>query len=330
MGETIYPRPVPPGTVDKSNWGLRYGSSDPKGLGFLGVLGRPDGGVSSELSIGVNIDGKDIEVPSMVPSLTPQQRQTLLSLRDGQPMPQDIVDAAVMFAKTRIAKGLSPFASDAESPDNVSLDDVYARQKNNYEAMPQPAKANLMGDVYKGIDFERMLSDLGQALERNKPDAQPRPAEQPAATAATPGIPTARFPDVPQGVPPVGAQSVPAMTVGGGGPLAPISPQDAQTSAQLDAAAPGAIAFGGGHAPPPPMSPQDMQTMAMLNAATPDAVAFGGGYAPHPAHAPPPAIAAQLAGAAAAPTAMSLPPTQYPNIDPNDAGGLAGYAALQR
>lgn len=131
-GTTAYPVPVAPGVVDKSNWGTRYGSGEQKGTGFLGVLSRPDGGVSSELSIGVNIDGKEVEVPSMVPTLTQQQRQQLLALKDGERMPQSIVDAATEYARQRIAAGKSPFASDAESPDNVSLDDAYAKQQRGY------------------------------------------------------------------------------------------------------------------------------------------------------------------------------------------------------
>lgn len=155
-----------------------------------------------------------------------------------------------------------------------------------------------MGDVYQNIDFERMLSDLGQALERNKAPQ----GEQPASAAQVPpaeypkpvepgGVPTARFPDVQPGMSPM-AQQVPP--------------------------------------PPAAYSPQDLQTLAQLNALTPGAMQFGGGVAPHPAHAPPPAIAAQLAGVAQQPTAASAPPTSYPvPDDPNAAGGLAAYAAMR-
>lgn len=166
-----------------------------------------------------------------------------------------------------------------------------------------------MGDVYQNIDFERMLSDLGQALERNKTP----PGEQPASAAQVPpaeypkpvepgGVPTARFPDVQPGMSPM-AQQTPPMTVQGSPP------------------------------PPAAYSPQDLQTLAQLNALTPGAMQFGAGIAPHPAHAPPPAIAAQLAGVAAQPTAASAPPTPYPQPtlpdDPNAAGGLAAYAAMR-
>jgi hypothetical protein len=129
---SAYPKPVAPGTFDKSNWGKRYGSGEEKGRGFLGVLGRPDGDESSEISIGVPINGKETEVPSMVPTLSQQEREQLLGLREGQRMPQPIINKATDFAKQRLAAGLSPFASDAESPDNVSLDDAWKRQQMGY------------------------------------------------------------------------------------------------------------------------------------------------------------------------------------------------------
>jgi hypothetical protein len=42
-----------------------------KGTGFLGPLKRPDGMTMTEYSVGVNIDGKDVEIPTLVPTLTP-------------------------------------------------------------------------------------------------------------------------------------------------------------------------------------------------------------------------------------------------------------------
>ncbi len=185
-----------------------------------------------------------------------------------------------------------------------------------------------MGDVYKGIDFERMLSDLGAALERNKAE----PGQLPVTQYPKPqpqnvdGIPTARFADVPAEV--LNAPQ-PSMGVTGGA-VPPMTPDQQNTSAQLDAVqtqGAGGVPFG--HSPAPQMSLQDQQTLAELNAVTPGAVAFGGGYAPHPSHVPPPAVAAQLAGVANQPTAMSAPPTLYPSINPEQDGGLAAYSAMQ-
>ncbi len=171
---TEYPTPVAPGTYDKSNWGKRFGSGDEKGRGFLGVLRRPDGDESSEISIGVPINGKQTEIPSMVPTLTQPQREQLLALREDQKMPQPIVRAATDFAKQRIAAGQSPFASDSESPDNVSLDDAYARQMQGYGMQPGYA----VSDAHSKTAI-RKLSSENEALR-----AALAPVEQPPPTAA--------------------------------------------------------------------------------------------------------------------------------------------------
>lgn len=78
-----------------------------KGTGFLGVLKRPDGAVSTEISIGVNLGGKEVEIPTLVPTLSQDEVNYLLG--GGRPTPA-IVNKAVSFARQRIAQGKSPFA----------------------------------------------------------------------------------------------------------------------------------------------------------------------------------------------------------------------------
>lgn len=77
-----------------------------KGPGFLGPLKRPDGDVSTELSVGVNFDGQEREVPLLVPTLSQAEIDHLL--RDGQPT-DAMVDKAVAHARQRIKEGKSPF-----------------------------------------------------------------------------------------------------------------------------------------------------------------------------------------------------------------------------
>jgi hypothetical protein len=203
-----------------------------------------------------------------------------------------------------------------------------------------------MGDVYQNIDFERMLSDLGQALERNKSGGNPQPAASPAKPPLSNqdlGLNRIDAQRTQQGMAPLGAIGAPGgadpRTMSMLDPYVPdANPQDAQTGAALAAAgaAPTAMSapptiYPTPGAQPPTMSPQDQQTLAMMSdpAFQQNAVAFGGGNAPAaPALPPPPGLPGQLAAAGAAPTAMSAPPTPYPNIDPNAAGGLAGYAAM--
>jgi hypothetical protein len=104
---------------DASTWEKRPDGSA-KGSGFLGVLKRPDGGVSTEISVGVTIDGKQVDVPTLVPTLTKAEVKTLLTLKDDQKVPDSIVKKAAEFARTRIKDGKPVFAQPGEEGDIVS------------------------------------------------------------------------------------------------------------------------------------------------------------------------------------------------------------------
>lgn len=79
----------------------------PKGKGFLGELKRPDGAVSTEISVGVNIGGKEMDIPTLVPTLTKAEVDSLL--RGDRPS-DAIVQKAVDHAKMRLSQGKSVFA----------------------------------------------------------------------------------------------------------------------------------------------------------------------------------------------------------------------------
>jgi hypothetical protein len=86
-----------------------------KGTGWLGMLPRPDGGVSTELSAGVEIGGKETLIPLLVPTLAPDEVNWLLKAAEDDPqffnkMPPSILDKAVQHATQRIHLGLNPFA----------------------------------------------------------------------------------------------------------------------------------------------------------------------------------------------------------------------------
>lgn len=78
-----------------------------KGAGFLGELKRPDGSVSTEISIGVEFDGQEREIPTLVPTLTKKEIDHLLA---GEAPTETIIDKAVAHARKRIDAGKSPFA----------------------------------------------------------------------------------------------------------------------------------------------------------------------------------------------------------------------------
>jgi len=87
----------------------------PKGNGWLGVLPvtYPDGktGVATEYSVGVKIGGKDVIIPTLIPTLTPEEQKLMLEsvIPQKGKVPQAILMKAVEFAAERLRQGLSPF-----------------------------------------------------------------------------------------------------------------------------------------------------------------------------------------------------------------------------
>jgi len=90
-----------------------------KGRGYLGEIKRPDGSVMTELSIGVGINGKEVEIPLIVPTLSKKEIEYLKnadieSKQFFDKMPKSLLEKAYDHAVTRIKQGQSPFASDEE------------------------------------------------------------------------------------------------------------------------------------------------------------------------------------------------------------------------
>ena len=95
-------------------YGLRADGTQ-KGTGFLGELpmGDGSGNVATEMSIGVEFDGKEVQIPTLVPTLNEEQRQFIIGGGDPRER-EDIVRVAEDHAKERIGSGLSPFANDGQ------------------------------------------------------------------------------------------------------------------------------------------------------------------------------------------------------------------------
>lgn len=92
------------------NYGLRPDGTT-KGQGFFGPLKTKDGQVMTEFGIGVNFDGQEAEIPTLVPTLTKQELQTLLQ---GNEPTKAIIQKAADHARMRLSQGLSPFAYPGE------------------------------------------------------------------------------------------------------------------------------------------------------------------------------------------------------------------------
>ena len=97
----------------RKSMGKRQDDSE-KGMGYLGPMKRADGGISTEISIGTNIDGKEVDVPLMVPTLDTKEIKYLLNTPVKSDsffsnMPQTIIQKAVDHANMRMKMGKSPF-----------------------------------------------------------------------------------------------------------------------------------------------------------------------------------------------------------------------------
>ena len=99
-------------------YGLRHGSFTTKGKGYFGPLRSQSGDISTEIS--AESDG--MEYPLLVPTLTRSEIQHLLS---GAAPTNDIYDKAESYARMRVSKGLSPFASPTELRIPVNALPVY-------------------------------------------------------------------------------------------------------------------------------------------------------------------------------------------------------------
>jgi muramidase (phage lysozyme) len=136
-----------------------------KGRGYLGEIQRPDGSVMTEYSVGVDFDGKERDIPTLVPTLSGDEIETLRNLQDGAPIPQSIMDKAVTHARQRIAQGLDPFQSEADTfnPAEYGLvpDDEPVPQRREMKAFPDPMTGSI-GDFFSGAGSS--LARQGQGL----------------------------------------------------------------------------------------------------------------------------------------------------------------------
>ena len=115
----VYKKPEQPVILQRNNGNLRPDGT-PKGKGFFGEIKRPDGKVSTELSIssGDIIPGKEVLIPTMVPTLTNAEVSYLLSGKYNPKARQGMDDVisrkAIDFARKRAANKQPFFATPQE------------------------------------------------------------------------------------------------------------------------------------------------------------------------------------------------------------------------
>ena len=138
-GQTAAPAAAP-------NYGMREDGTA-KGSGWLGELKVPGTrDIATEYSVTVEIDGKDVLLPTLIPGLSQQEVDSVLdSVKKGKLPPEAVIDKAVIYAEKRIKEGKSPFATPEEaagikaaptaessSPKAASMADIvkFAKEKN--------------------------------------------------------------------------------------------------------------------------------------------------------------------------------------------------------
>lgn len=106
--EDSEPREVP-------DYGKRNDGTQ-KGSGYFGELPLKGGGIATEYSIGVNIKGKEVDIPTLVPSLSEKEKKKMLEdiIPNKKKIPDEILKKAVAYAQIRMSQGLSPFKEENE------------------------------------------------------------------------------------------------------------------------------------------------------------------------------------------------------------------------
>lgn len=120
--------------------------------GFLGpIINKHSGKPMTELSIGVEIGGREVEIPSMVPTLTEEERILLQNLRIGvDPVPKSIAIKAKRHAMERIKAGLSPFLPAEPQKMNLggSVGQMNRRQQPKNVSRLTPAQLANIGAAF--------------------------------------------------------------------------------------------------------------------------------------------------------------------------------------
>ncbi len=216
INEALGVKPQPPAQNPDIGYGRREDGSN-KGRGFYGMLPRTDGqDQSSELSIGVNMGGRERTIPSMVPGLNAEQLRYLLSVQ--KPMRPDITQKAVDFAVQRQQQGKGPFAEPNEEgayrvPRYAQGGSVKAKKKTPADYITDAIADGLaVLPAYKGNErkayqkakavtglldwtpagIPQAMYDAGEMLGRGAKDRSAMEGAGGLAMAALGGLPMAR------------------------------------------------------------------------------------------------------------------------------------------
>lgn len=151
-------------------WGKRFNPAtgkmdgEQKQAGWRGVLSDGRGGVMTEVSVGTQINGKEVQIPLIVPESTEDDLKRIAQIANGEltEIPDDLMEKAVAFAKKRIAEGKSPFFNgdiEDERSRRVITGDAILRDLTTYQSQ-------LVGLQNKQLAFNTSLQDEQDKLNQ--------------------------------------------------------------------------------------------------------------------------------------------------------------------
>ena len=139
-----------------------------KGSGFRGILKNSLGQDVTEYSIGVNIGGKEVDIPTVIPNLTDDELNIVLEASAGNgELPDSIIEKAALFAKDRIESGKSPFYVSGDLgqklPKDKSMLELVGDKLENWGAGLGERAGDLGGALLQTIQT------TGEGLEQKAP-----------------------------------------------------------------------------------------------------------------------------------------------------------------
>tara|TARA_R110002167_G_scaffold52586_5_gene151672 strand:- start:6464 stop:9292 length:2829 start_codon:yes stop_codon:yes gene_type:complete len=141
-----------------------------KGKGYLGELKLPNGGVATEFSTqsdAVKVDGQRIDFPSLVPTLTDEEKQLMADdiIPNGKDIPDEIMQKAVDHAINRLAEGQDVFYNqdDLSEQEGAAIEGEGARSSLVDKHIDSEELARVEADKAK----ETKTLAAGEAMRKN-------------------------------------------------------------------------------------------------------------------------------------------------------------------
>ena len=154
-------------------FGKRPDGTD-KGKGFLGARDLGNGKVASEYSVGVNLGGKEVLIPTYVPTLSEDQLKRLdEAVKAGKTPDKDIVDTAAQFAISRLKEGKSPFVEEGEQSPAPAI-----QKKPSIADIQNKGGLNILGGVNQQVQQTDQSQPADKVLTNNLMGTQSAMGEQ--------------------------------------------------------------------------------------------------------------------------------------------------------